>query len=124
MRFCYQIVMVNQQGPSDNSGTSSTRAVSIEEFQTLAHRVAAQERQLEEILAILRASVVVASVPSTARVTVTQKEYTPGVTTMTLFPTTTATGPVMAVIPHASTKIAPATLTVYGTTTTIKASQW
>ncbi|KAK9137705.1 hypothetical protein Sjap_008299 [Stephania japonica] len=118
------IVMVNQQGPSDDSGTSSTQAVSIEEFQTLAHRVAAQERQLVEILAILRASVVVASVPSTARVTVTQKEYTPGVTTMTLLPTTTTMGPVMAVIPRASTKIAPATLTVYGTTTTIKARQW
>ncbi|KAK9123652.1 hypothetical protein Sjap_013254 [Stephania japonica] len=104
--------MVDQRDPSDDSGTSSTRAVSIEEFQTLTQRVAAQERQLEEILPILRASIVVASVPSTARVTVTQEANTPRVTTMTLLPTTTAMRPVMAVVPHAPIEIAPATLTV------------
>ncbi|KAK9116419.1 hypothetical protein Sjap_015366 [Stephania japonica] len=104
------IAIADQRGPNDDSETSSTQTVSIEEFQTLTQRVAAQERQLEEILAILRASIVVALLPSTARVTITQKVNTPGVTTMTLLPTTTVTRPVMAVIPRASTEIAPATL--------------
>ncbi|KAK9102659.1 hypothetical protein Sjap_019913 [Stephania japonica] len=36
--------MADQKGPSDDSGTSSTRAVSIDEFQTLTQRVASQER--------------------------------------------------------------------------------
>ncbi|KAK9137729.1 hypothetical protein Sjap_008323 [Stephania japonica] len=112
MRFRYQIEITDQQGRSDDSRTSSTRAVSIEEFQTLMQRVAVHKRQLEEILVILRASVVVASVPSTVRVTVTQEENTPRVTTMTLLPTTTTTRLVMAVVPRASAEIAPATLTV------------
>ncbi|KAK9137634.1 hypothetical protein Sjap_008228 [Stephania japonica] len=108
--------MADQRGPSDDSGRSSTRAVSIEEFQALMQRVAAHERQLEEILVILRASVVVASVPSMARVTITQEANIPGVTTMTLLPSTTSTTPVMAVVPR--------TLTVYDTTATIEARQW
>ncbi|KAK9090896.1 hypothetical protein Sjap_024073 [Stephania japonica] len=116
--------MADQRGPSDDNGTSSTRAVSIEEFQTLTQRVAAQERQLEEILAILRASVAVASIPSTGRVTVTQEENTQGVTTMTMFPTTTTMRPVMAVVPRASIEIAPATPTVYGIMKTTEARQW
>ncbi|KAK9145074.1 hypothetical protein Sjap_004977 [Stephania japonica] len=124
MRFRYQIVMAYQRGPSDDSGTSNTRTVSIEEFQTLTQRVAAQERQLDEILAILRASVVVALVPFTAIVTVTQEANILGVTTMTLLPTTTATRLVMAVVPRAPTKIAPATPTVYGTTATTEVRQW
>ncbi|KAK9155170.1 hypothetical protein Sjap_002650 [Stephania japonica] len=123
MRFRYQIVMAYQRGPSDNSRTSSTRAVSIEEFQSLTQRVVAQERQLEKILAILRTLVAIASVPSTARVTVTQEANTSGVTTMTLLPTTTATRTVMAVVPRAAVEIAPATSTVYGTTMTIEARQ-
>ncbi|KAK9109992.1 hypothetical protein Sjap_018052 [Stephania japonica] len=88
-------VMADQRGPSDDNETSSTQAVSIEEFQTLTQRVVTQERQLEEILAILRASIAVASVPSIARVTVTQEANTPGVTTMTLLLTTTTMRPVM-----------------------------
>ncbi|KAK9096308.1 hypothetical protein Sjap_021805 [Stephania japonica] len=36
--------MADQRGPSDDSGTSSTRAVSIDEFQALTQRVASQER--------------------------------------------------------------------------------
>ncbi|KAK9102805.1 hypothetical protein Sjap_020059 [Stephania japonica] len=112
--------MVDQWGPSDDSSTSSTRAVIIEEFQTLTQRVATQERQLKEILAILRASIVVASVPSKDRVIITQEESTPGVTTVTLLLTTTAMRPVMAVVPRALTEIAPATPIVYGTTATIE----
>ncbi|KAK9123127.1 hypothetical protein Sjap_012729 [Stephania japonica] len=38
------MAMADQKGPSDDSGTSSTRAVSIDEFQTLTQRVASQER--------------------------------------------------------------------------------
>ncbi|KAK9090696.1 hypothetical protein Sjap_023873 [Stephania japonica] len=75
-------------------------------------KITDQEQQLEEILVILRASVAVASVPSTVRATVTQEENTPGVTTMTLLPTTTATRPVMAIVPRAPIEIAPATPTV------------
>ncbi|KAK9144377.1 hypothetical protein Sjap_004280 [Stephania japonica] len=116
--------MTDQRGLNDDNRKSSPRAVSIEEFQTLTQRVAAQERQLEEILAILRASVTAASVTSTARVTVTQGANTPGVTTMIFLPTTTAMRPVMAVIPHAPTEIAPATPTMYGTTATTEAKQW
>ncbi|KAK9123267.1 hypothetical protein Sjap_012869 [Stephania japonica] len=43
IRFRYEIAMADQKGPSDDSGTSSTRAVSIDEFQTLTQRVASQE---------------------------------------------------------------------------------
>ncbi|KAK9122473.1 hypothetical protein Sjap_012075 [Stephania japonica] len=89
--------MVDQRGLSDDSGMSSTRDVNIEEFQTLTQRVATQKRQLEVILAILRPSVVTASVPSTARVTVTQEANTPVVTIMTTLPTTTAARPGMIV---------------------------
>ncbi|KAK9096275.1 hypothetical protein Sjap_021772 [Stephania japonica] len=39
-----EMAMADQKGPSDDSGTSSTRAVSIDEFQTLTQRVASQER--------------------------------------------------------------------------------
>ncbi|KAK9130783.1 hypothetical protein Sjap_011270 [Stephania japonica] len=113
--------MADQRGPSNDSGTSSTRAVSIEEFQTLTQRVAAQERQLEEIMAILKASVVVASVPSTARVTVTQEENTSEVMTMTTLPTTTVARPKMAVVPRTLTEIAPVTPAVYGTMATTDA---
>ncbi|KAK9090837.1 hypothetical protein Sjap_024014 [Stephania japonica] len=55
--FRYRIEMTDQRGLNDDSGTSSHQAVNIEEFRTLTQRVAAQERQLEEILTILRASV-------------------------------------------------------------------
>ncbi|KAK9145318.1 hypothetical protein Sjap_005221 [Stephania japonica] len=66
----FTIVMTDQRGLSDDSGASSTRSISIKEFQTLTQRAVAQEQQLEQILAILKASVTAASVPSTARVTV------------------------------------------------------
>ncbi|KAK9103217.1 hypothetical protein Sjap_020471 [Stephania japonica] len=122
-RFRYRIEITDQRGLNDDSGTSSPRAVSIEEFRTLTQRVAAQERQLEEILVILRASVVAASVPSTARITVTQEANTPVVTTTATLPTTTAAKPVMAVVPHAPTEIVPTTPVVYGTTTTTEARQ-
>ncbi|KAK9138226.1 hypothetical protein Sjap_008820 [Stephania japonica] len=35
IRFRYEIAMADQRGPSDDSGASSTRAVSVNEFQTL-----------------------------------------------------------------------------------------
>ncbi|KAK9116867.1 hypothetical protein Sjap_015814 [Stephania japonica] len=119
-----RIEMTDQRGLNDDNGTSSPRAVSIEEFRTLTQRVAAQERQLEEILTILRASVAATSVPSTARITVTQEANTPVVMTTTTFPTTTASKPVMAVVPRAPTEIAPTTPIVYGTTATTEARQW
>ncbi|KAK9103950.1 hypothetical protein Sjap_021204 [Stephania japonica] len=37
----WRIAMADQRGPSDDGGTSSSRAVSIEEFQTLTQGVAA-----------------------------------------------------------------------------------
>ncbi|KAK9144755.1 hypothetical protein Sjap_004658 [Stephania japonica] len=83
-----RIEMTDQRGLNDDNVTSSPRAVSIEEFWTLTQRVAAQERQLEEILMILRASVAATSVPSTARITVTGEANTPVVMTTTTFPTT------------------------------------
>ncbi|KAK9103062.1 hypothetical protein Sjap_020316 [Stephania japonica] len=64
----------------------------------------------------MRTSVVVASVPLTTRVTITQEANTPGVTTMTLLPSTTSMAPVMAVVPRAPT--------VYDIMATIKAKQW
>ncbi|KAK9137604.1 hypothetical protein Sjap_008198 [Stephania japonica] len=44
IRFRYEIAMADQKGPSDDSGASSTRAVSIEAFQTLTQRVTAQKQ--------------------------------------------------------------------------------
>ncbi|KAK9137242.1 hypothetical protein Sjap_007836 [Stephania japonica] len=64
----------------------------------------------------MRVSVAVASVPSTARVTITQEANISGVTTMTLLPSTTSMTPVMAVVPRAPT--------VYDITTTIEVRQW
>ncbi|KAK9091346.1 hypothetical protein Sjap_024523 [Stephania japonica] len=97
--------MADQRGLSDENGTSSPRAVSIEKFRTLTQRVVDQERQLEEILAILRASIAAASLPSTDRVAVTQEANTPVVMTTTTLPTPTTARPVMAVVPRALTEI-------------------
>ncbi|KAK9136514.1 hypothetical protein Sjap_007108 [Stephania japonica] len=69
-------------------------------------------------------SIAVVSVPSTAKVTVTQEENTPGVTTITLLPTTTTTRPVIAVVPRALTQIAPETPTVMALRRLLRPDLW
>ncbi|KAK9137965.1 hypothetical protein Sjap_008559 [Stephania japonica] len=103
------------------TGQTTTSGGCRKSHLTLVERVAAHERQLEEILATLRASVASASVPSMARVTVTQEADTPMVTTTTKLPTTTAAKSVIVVIPSTPTETAPMTPVVYGTTMTTEA---
>ncbi|KAK9089959.1 hypothetical protein Sjap_023136 [Stephania japonica] len=118
-RFLCQIARADQAGSNNDNGKALTHFV--EDLHALTQRVATQELQLEEILAILKVSVVTASVPSTTRVTVTQEANTPGVMTTTMLPITTSARLVMAVVPCAPTEIAPAIPTVYGITVTTEA---
>ncbi|KAK9085472.1 hypothetical protein Sjap_025883 [Stephania japonica] len=56
--FRFQIAMTDQTEPSDDSGATGLRVISVEDFQALAQRVAIQDKMLEEILRILRMLVV------------------------------------------------------------------